>query len=197
MGGPEIERLIDLLAKLPGMGPRSARRAALRMLQQPEARMLPLAVALAEAARAVHPCSRCGNLDSRDPCVICTDPDRDGTMICVIEGVGDLWALERAGVHRGLYHVLGGTLSALSGIGPEDLNLPPLLARIQQGGVIEVVLALPATVDGATTAHWLTDRLKPLGVAVTRVGQGVPMGGALDVLDDGTLAAALRARRPA
>jgi recombination protein RecR len=197
MGGPEIERLIDLLAKLPGMGPRSARRAALRMLQQPEARMLPLAVALAEAARAVHPCSRCGNLDSRDPCVICTDPDRDGTMICVIEGVGDLWALERAGVHRGLYHVLGGTLSALGGIGPEDLNLPPLLARIQQGGVIEVVLALPATVDGATTAHWLTDRLKPLGVAVTRVGQGVPMGGALDVLDDGTLAAALRARRPA
>ena len=197
MGGPEIERLIDLLAKLPGMGPRSARRAALRMLQQPEARMLPLAVALAEAARAVRPCARCGNLDSRDPCLICTDPDRDGSMICVVEGVGDLWALERAGVHRGLYHVLGGTLSALGGIGPEDLNLPPLLSRIEQGGVTEVVLALPATVDGATTAHWLTDRLKPLGVAVTRVGQGVPMGGALDVLDDGTLAAALRARRPA
>ena len=197
MGGPEIERLIDLLAKLPGMGPRSARRAALRMLQQPEARMLPLAVALAEAARAVRPCARCGNLDSRDPCLICTDPDRDGSMICVVEGVGDLWALERAGVHRGLYHVLGGTLSALSGVRPEDLNVAPLLARIQAGGVAEVVLALPATVDGATTAHWLTDRLKPLGVAVTRVGQGVPMGGALDVLDDGTLAAALRARRPA
>jgi len=197
MGGPEIERLIDLLAKLPGMGPRSARRAALRMLQQPESRMLPLAVAIAEAARAVHPCARCGNLDSRDPCTICTDPNRDGSMICVVEGVGDLWALERAGVHRGLYHVLGGTLSALGGIGPEDLNVAPLLARIREGGVTEVVLALPATVDGAATTHWLTDRLKPLGVAVTRVGQGVPMGGALDVLDDGTLAAALRARRPA
>jgi recombination protein RecR len=197
MGGPEIERLIDLLAKLPGMGPRSARRAALRMLQQPETRMLPLAVAIAEAARAVHPCSRCGNLDSRNPCTICADPNRDGSMICVVEGVGDLWALERASVHHGLYHVLGGTLSALGGIGPEDLNLAPLLARIRDGGVAEAVLALPATVDGAATAHWLTDRLKPLGVVVSRVGQGVPMGGALDVLDDGTLAAALRARRPA
>jgi recombination protein RecR len=197
MGGPEIETLIGLLAKLPGMGPRSARRAALRMLQQPEARMLPLAVALAEAARAVRSCALCGNLDSRDPCSICTDKQRDGSVICVVEGVGDLWALERATVHRGLYHVLGGTLSALGGVGPEDLNLAPLLVRIGEGGVAEVVLALPATVDGATTAHWLTDRLKPLGVAVTRVGQGVPMGGALDVLDDGTLAAALRARRPA
>jgi len=197
MGGPEIERLIDLLAKLPGMGPRSARRAALRLLQQPEARMLPLAVALAEAARAVRPCSRCGNLDSNDPCTICADPDRDSAMICVVESVGDVWALERANVHRGLYHVLGGTLSALGGVGPEDLNVLPLLDRIRRGGVTEVVLALPATVDGATTAHWLTDRLKPLGVTVTRVGQGVPMGGALDVLDDGTLAAALRGRRPA
>ena len=197
MGGPEIERLIDLLAKLPGFGPRSARRAALRMLQQPEARMLPLAAALTEAARAVRPCRLCGNLDSRDPCSICTDPHRDRSLICVVEGVGDLWALERASVHRGLYHVLGGTLSALAGNAPEDLNLPPLLARIEQGGVAEVILALGATVDGATTAHWLTERLKPLGVPVTRVGQGVPIGGALDVLDDGTLAAALRARRPA
>lgn len=196
MGGPEIEHLISLLARLPGMGPRSARRAALRMLQQPEARMLPLATALAEAARAVKSCSLCGNLDSRDPCAICTDPHRDGTLICVVEGVGDLWALERASVHRGLYHVLGGTLSALSGVGPEDLNVSPLLTRIAAGGVTEVILALGATVDGATTAHWLTDRLKPLGVSVTRVAQGVPIGGALDVLDDGTLAAALRARRP-
>jgi recombination protein RecR len=196
LGGPEIEHLIGLLAKLPGMGPRSARRAALKMLQQPEARMLPLASALADAARAVKSCSRCGNLDSRDPCSICSDPHRDPTAICVVEGVGDLWALERASVHRGLYHVLGGTLSALSGVGPEDLNVPSLLARIAQGGVSEVILALGATVDGATTAHWLTDRLKPLDVAVTRVGQGVPIGGALDVLDDGTLAAALRARRP-
>ncbi len=196
MGGPEIERLIGLLAKLPGMGPRSARRAALKMLQQPEARMLPLASALAEAARAVKPCHLCGNLDSRDPCAICSDPQRDRTSICVVEGVGDLWALERASVYHGLYHVLGGTLSALSGVGPEDLNIAPLLARVAEDGVTEVILALGATVDGATTVHWLTDRLKPLGVTVTRVAQGVPIGGALDVLDDGTLAAALRARRP-
>jgi recombination protein RecR len=159
--------------------------------------MLPLAAALADAARSVRPCRLCGNLDSRDPCSICTDSHRDRSLICVVEGVGDLWALERASVHRGLYHVLGGTLSALAGTAPEDLNLPPLLARIDQGGVAEVILALGATVDGATTAHWLTERLKPLGVTVTRVGQGVPIGGALDVLDDGTLAAALRARRPA
>jgi len=196
MGGPEIEHLISLLARLPGMGPRSARRAALRMLQQPEARMLPLATALAEAARAVKPCSICGNLDSRDPCSICSDPQRDHTLICVVEGVGDLWALERALIYRGLYHVLGGTLSALAGIGPSELNLTPLLTRIEHGSVAEVILALGATVDGATTAHWLTDRLKPLGVPVTRVAQGVPIGGALDVLDDGTLAAAMRARRP-
>jgi recombination protein RecR len=196
LGGPEIERLIGLLAKLPGMGPRSARRAALRMLQQPDTRMLPLATALAEAARAVRPCSVCGNLDSQDPCAICSDPRRDRSVICVVEGVGDLWALERASVFHGLYHVLGGTLSALSGMGPEDLNVASLLARVGQDDVIEVILALGATVDGATTTHWLTDRLKPLDVTVTRVAQGVPIGGALDVLDDGTLAAALRARRP-
>jgi recombination protein RecR len=196
MGGPEIEHLIGLLARLPGMGPRSARRAALKMLQQPEARMLPLATALAEAARAVKPCSVCGNLDSRDPCSICSDPQRDRTLICVVESVGDLWALERASIYRGNYHVLGGTLSALAGIGPSELNVAPLLARIEDGGVAEVILALGATVDGATTTHWLTDRLKPLGVPVTRVAQGVPIGGALDVLDDGTLAAAMRARRP-
>lgn len=196
MGGPEIDTLIGLLARLPGMGPRSARRAALKMLQQPESRMLPLASALVEAARAVKSCSRCGNLDSRDPCSICGDPQRDQALICVVESVGDLWALERAAVHHGLYHVLGGTLSALSGIRPEDLNVAPLLARIELGGVGEVILALPATVDGAATAHWLADQLKPFGVAVSRLGQGVPIGGALDVLDDGTLAAALRARRP-
>lgn len=196
MGGPEVERLIGLLSKLPGLGPRSARRAALRLLQQPESRMLPLAAALADAARAVRSCTQCGNLDSRDPCAVCTDSHRDRSLVCVVEGVGDLWALERAGVHRGLYHVLGGTLSPLSGTGPEDLNLAPLLARIEAGGVGEVILALPATVDGATTSHWLTDRLSRMGVVVSRVAQGVPIGGALDVLDDGTLAAALRARRP-
>ena len=196
MAGPEVERLIGLLAKLPGLGPRSARRAALRLLQSPEARMLPLASALSEAARAVRACSLCGNLDSSDPCHICADPGRDRSQVCVVEGVGDLWALERAHVHRGLYHVLGGTLSALAGIGPDDLSLTPLLARLREGGVREVILALGATVDGATTAHWLGDRLRPLGIAVSRVGHGVPIGGALDVLDDGTLSAALRSRRP-
>src|SRR3954451_18717737 len=159
MGGPEVDHLIGLLAKLPGMGPRSARRAALKMLQQPEARMLPLATALAEAARTVKSCRLCGNLDSQDPCAICADPHRDRTIICVVEGVGDLWALERAAVHRGLYHVLGGTLSALAGVGPDDLNTARLLARVSEGGVAEVILALGATVDGATTAYWLADRL--------------------------------------
>jgi recombination protein RecR len=197
MGGPEVERLIGLLAKLPGMGPRSARRATLRLLQEPETRMVPLAAALEEAARTVRRCSLCGNLDSRDPCAICADPHRDRSTICVVEGVSDLWALERAGVHRGLYHVLGGTLSALGGVGPDDLSLRPLLARIEAGGVAEVILALGATVDGAATAHWLSDRLRPLRVIVTRLAHGVPIGGALDVLDEGTLAAALRARRPA
>jgi recombination protein RecR len=196
MGGEEVERLIGLLARLPGLGPRSARRAALRLLQQPETRMLPLAAALMDAARAVRKCSACGNLDTTDPCVICTDPNRDRTLVCVVEGVGDLWALERAGVYRGLYHVLGGTLSALAGTGPEDLNLAPLLRRLAAGGVKEVILALGATVDGAATAHWLTERLAPYGVTLSRVGQGVPIGGALEVLDDGTLAAALRGRRP-
>jgi recombination protein RecR len=196
VGGPEIDHLIGLLSKLPGFGPRSARRAALRLLQQPQTRILPLAHALMEAASSVKSCGLCGNLDSQDPCSICTDPRRDRSLICVVEGVGDLWALERAHVHRGLYHVLGGTLSALAGMGPDDLNLEPLLNRVRAGGVAEVILALGATVDGATTTHWLSEKLTPLGVSVSRVGQGVPMGGALDVLDDGTLAAALRARRP-
>lgn len=195
MGGDEVERLIGMMARLPGLGPRSARRAVLRMLQKPELQMLPLAAALTEAARAVRTCSVCGNLDTADPCAICTDPHRDRSVICVVEGVGDLWALERAHAHRGLYHVLGGTLSALAGVRPEDLNIARLLGRIEGDGVREVILALSATVDGQSTAHYLADRLKPLGVAVTRVAQGVPIGGALDVLDDGTLAAAMRARR--
>jgi recombination protein RecR len=196
MGGPEIERLIGLLARLPGMGPRSARRIALKLLQEPASRMLPLAAAMNDAARAVRRCSLCGNLDSQDPCAICTDPSRDDAIICVVESVADLWALERAGVHRGLYHVLGGSLSALGGIGPEDLNLTPLLTRVAGGGVREVILALGATVDGAATAHYLADRLRPFDLAVTRLAQGVPVGGALEVLDEGTLAAALRSRRP-
>jgi recombination protein RecR len=191
-----IERLIALLAKTPGMGRRSARRAVLKMLMRPSETMLPLADALTEAARAVKPCETCSNLDSQSPCGICRDPQRDRHLVCVVEGVADLWALERAHAHRGLYHVLGGVLSPLGGVGPEDLAIPPLLARIAEGGVEEVIVALPATVDGSATAHYLTDRLKPTGVAVTRLAQGVPVGGALDVLDEGTLAAALRARRP-
>lgn len=197
MGGPEIDRLVGLLAKLPGLGPRSARRAVLKLLQQPETRMLPLAQALVEAARAVKPCAICGNLDAQDPCALCTDPGRDRSLICVVEGVGDLWAIERAGAHRGLYHVLGGVLSPLGGVGPEDLNLAGLLARLEAGEVREIILALGATVDGAATMHWLGDRLGGSGVTVSRVAQGVPIGGALEVLDDGTLATALRARRPA
>ena len=157
--------------------------------------MVPLARALAAAARAVRQCSVCGNLDSCEPCSVCSDEARDRGIVCVVESVGDLWALERAQVHRGLYHVLGGTLSALSGTGPEDLNMIPLINRVLEGEVSEVILALSATVDGATTAHFLTDRLARTGVVITRVAQGVPIGGALDVLDDGTLATALRARR--
>ncbi len=193
----QVDRLIVLLAKLPGMGRRSARRAALKLLRDPAGLMLPLADAMRSTAEAVTPCRICGNLDTRNPCRICTDPNRDGETVCVVEGVADLWALERARVHRGLYHVLGGVLSALSGVGPEDLSVEALLARVNSGDIREVILALPATVDGATTAHYLHDRLRASGVAVTRLAQGVPMGGALDVMDDGTLAAALKARRPA
>ena len=190
-----VEHLISLLAKLPGLGRRSARRAALRMLMAPETRMTPLANALRAAAEAVKPCLTCGNLDAIDPCRICTDDQREQGLICVVEGVGELWALERANAHHGLYHVLGGVLSPLAGIGPEELSITPLLRRVARPGVREVILALPATVEGATTAHYVADRLLPLGVPVTRLAQGVPMGGALDVLDDGTLAAAFKARR--
>lgn len=195
MGGPEVERLVALLAKLPGLGPRSARRAALRLLTERETRLVPLLAALTAAGEAVRSCGLCGNLDSQNPCAICADPERDGSLICVVEGVGELWALERAGVFAGRYHVLGGVLSALGGVGPEDLRVAPLLARIAAGGVEEVILALGATVDGAATGHFLADRLRPAGVRVTRLGQGVPMGGALETLDEGTLAAALRGRR--
>jgi len=191
-----VEHLIALLARLPGLGRRSARRAVLRMLMAPEERMLPLAEALRSAAAAVRRCEICGNLDTQSPCRICADAERDRRLICVVEGVADLWALERARAHRGTYHVLGGLLSAIGGTGPEDLAIQPLLRRIEAESVEEVILALPATVDGATTAHYLTDRLKPTGITVTRLAQGVPVGGALDVLDDGTLTAAFRARRP-
>lgn len=190
-----VENLITILSRLPGLGRRSARRAVLRMLGDPASRMLPLADALRAAAEAVRPCERCGNLDSQSPCRICADPGRDQASICVVEGVAELWALERAHAHHGLYHVLGGTLSALGGVRPEDLAIQPLIARVAAGGISEVILALPATVDAAATGHLLAERLAATGVKTTRLAQGVPMGGALDVLDDGTLAAALKARR--
>jgi len=193
--GPEIERLIGLLAKLPGLGPRSARRAALALLKRPEQLLNPLADALAEASRRVRTCSACGSLDTQDPCAICADAQRDATLICVVEEVGALWAMERAGAFRGRYHVLGGLLSALDGVGPDALRIGPLASRATDGIVREVVLALPATVDGQTTAHYLAERLQPTGVAVTMLARGVPVGGELDWLDDGTLATALKARR--
>ncbi|MBW6400593.1 recombination mediator RecR [Roseomonas sp. HJA6] len=190
-----IEHLITLLSRLPGLGRRSARRAVLKMLMDPNDKMLPLADALRAAADSVRPCEVCGNLDAASPCHICSDRHRDHKHVCVVEGVADLWALERAHAHRGTYHVLGGLLSALGGTGPEDLSVTPLLRRIEADGIEEVILALPATVDGATTTHYLTDRLKPTGCTITRLAQGVPIGGALDVLDDGTLTAAFKARR--
>jgi recombination protein RecR len=196
MIGAEIDRLVALLAKLPGLGPRSARRAALKLLQAPEERLIPLAAALTTAARAVRACGVCGNLDTSDPCAICSHPGRERDIICVVESVSDLWAMERAGIFGGVYHVLGGTLSALGGVGPEDLRTASLVNRAAGPEVREVILALGATVEGASTAHWLAERLRPTGVRVTQLGRGVPMGGALDSLDDGTLAAALRGRSP-
>ncbi len=193
----DLEPLIQLLARLPGLGPRSARRAVLYMLRKKEALMLPLAEALASAARAVGPCGVCGNLDSRNPCGICADPSRNRASLCVVEQVGHLWAIQRSGVYRGLYHVLGGTLSALDGVGPDDLGIARLIGRVGEGGVSEVILALNVTVEGQATAHYLAERLKSLGVSVTRLAQGMPIGGELDYLDDGTLTAAFASRRPA
>jgi recombination protein RecR len=197
MAGPEIERLIQLLSRLPGLGPRSARRAALHLLRKRDALLLPLAESLGEVGHRIKACSICGNLDSQDPCAICRDPRRDEGLLCVVETVADLWALERAGVFRGRYHVLGGTLSALDGRGPSDINVDGLISRAMDGGKLrEVIIATNATVEGQTTAHYLTDRLGPSGVSVTRLAHGVPVGGELDYLDDGTLGAALKARRP-
>jgi recombination protein RecR len=192
--GPEIERLIQLLARVPGLGPRSARRAALHMIKKREQLLVPLAAALAEAAGKVRICSSCGNVDTSDPCTICTDERRDAATIIVVEDIGDLWALERAGALNARYHVLGGTLSPLDGIGPDQLNIRGLISRVAAGGVSEVILAVNATVEGQTTALYLTDRLGPLGVRITRLAHGVPVGGELDYLDEGTLSAALRAR---
>ena len=192
--GPEIERLVQLLAKLPGLGPRSARRAALVLLKKREILLEPLGQAMRDAAAAIRTCDHCGNLDTASPCAICRDPRRETHVLCVVEDVADLWALERAAVFRGRYHVLGGALSALDGITPEKLNLAPLSSRVANG-VDEVILAMNATVEGQTTAHYLMDVLGPSNVKVTRLAHGVPMGGELDYLDEGTLSAAFRARR--
>ncbi|MCA0433692.1 MAG: recombination mediator RecR [Proteobacteria bacterium] len=194
--GPELERLIQLLARLPGLGPRSARRAVLHLIKNREKLFDPLTLALEEARHKVSACSVCGNVDTVDPCSVCADPRRDRSMICVVEDVGDLWALERANAWTGLYHVLGGTLSALGGVTPDDLNIGSLIARVSESGVKEVVLATNATVEGQTTAHYITERLKERGVSASRLAHGVPVGGELDYLDEGTLTQAIRARKP-
>ncbi|MEM6850124.1 MAG: recombination mediator RecR [Pseudomonadota bacterium] len=193
--GPEIERMAQLLARLPGLGPRSARRASLALLKQREALLRPLGEALIAAADSVATCSVCGNIDSTDPCSICADPKRDRGVLCVVEDPGDIWALERAGAHKGRYHVLGGVLSAIDGIGPDQLNIAKLIERASAEETREVILAMNATVDGQSTAHYLMDALSGSGVAVSRLAHGVPVGGELGFLDDGTLAAAMKSRR--
>lgn len=186
--------MIQLLAKVPGLGPRSARRAALHLIKKKEQLLIPLAAALDDAVDKVGICSVCGNVDSSDPCTVCTDSRRDGKTIIVVEDVADLWALERAGTMSALYHVLGGTLSPLDGIGPDDLTIDQLVNRVAEGGVGELIIAVNATVEGQTTAHYITDRLEGLDVRITRLAHGVPVGGELDYLDEGTLAAALKSR---
>ncbi|MEO0360636.1 MAG: recombination mediator RecR [Pseudomonadota bacterium] len=193
--GGEIERLIELMAKLPGLGPRSARRAVLQMIKKRDRMLLPLARAMAEVAEKARLCLECGNVDTEEVCAICRDPRRDPATLCVVEDVADLWAMERASVFRGRYHVLGGVLSALDGVGPEELRVPRLVDRASAEDVREVILALGATIDGQTTAHYLADQLRGAGVDVTSLAQGVPVGGELDYLDDGTISAALSARR--
>lgn len=192
--GPEIEKLIQLLARMPGLGPRSARRAALHLIKKKDQLLAPLADAMAEAREKVRVCSRCGNVDTSDPCAVCTDERRDQTTVIVVEDVADLWALERANAMNVAYHVLGGTLSPLDGIGPDDLHIAGLLDRVAAGGVAEIILAVNATVEGQTTAHYIMDRLAGFHVKVTKLAHGVPVGGELDYLDEGTLSAALRSR---
>ncbi|WP_339796156.1 recombination mediator RecR [uncultured Hyphomonas sp.] len=193
--GPEILRLIELISRLPGLGPRSARRVALFLLKRRDTLLKPLADALAEAGEKIERCKVCGNFDTVQPCAVCQAGGRDDALVCVVEDVPDLWALERGGAFRGRYHVLGGALSAIDGITPDDLNIPSLVTRVEAGGIREVILALNATVDGQTTAHYVAELLEGKGVSVTRLAHGVPVGGELDHLDDGTLAAALRSRR--
>ena len=196
VAGPEIERLIQLLARLPGLGPRSARRAALHLIKKREQLMAPLQSALATALEKIDICKQCGNIDTHNPCTVCTDPRRDPSVIVVVADVADLWALERAGAINARYHVLGGTLSPLDNIGPQDLAIDSLITRAHADDVTEVILALNATVDGQTTAHYITDLLRDANVKVTRLAHGVPVGGELDYLDEGTLSAAIRQRMP-
>jgi recombination protein RecR len=196
MAVSDIERLIQLLAKLPGLGPRSARRAALYLIRRRDQLMEPLAQAMAEAAANIRTCTTCGNIDTANPCGICTDPRRDASLICIVEEVADLWALERTAAFRGRYHVLGGVLSALDGVGPDELNIAGLVRRASEQQVKEMIIATGATVDGQTTAHYLAERLKGIDVIVSRLAHGVPVGGELDYLDDGTITAALKDRRP-
>jgi recombination protein RecR len=196
IAGPEIERLIQLLARLPGLGPRSARRAALFLIKKREQVMGPLAAALQTAIEKIEVCSVCGNIDTQNPCTVCVDARRDQSVIVVVTDVADLWALERAHAINARYHVLGGTLSPLDGIGPQDLSIDALITRVHDGSVQEVILALNATVDGQTTAHYITDLLRGTNVKVTRLAHGVPVGGELDYLDEGTLSAAIRQRTP-
>jgi recombination protein RecR len=194
VAGPEIERLIQLLARVPGLGPRSARRAALHLIRKKDELLAPLGSAMQIAAERIVVCTTCGSIDTRDPCAVCSDLRRDRSVIIVVESVADLWALERAGAMRAHYHVLGGTLSPLDGIGPRDINLDTLISRAADGDVKEIILAVNATVDGQTTAHYITELLSHLPVKVTRLAHGVPVGGELDYLDEGTLSAALRQR---
>ena len=196
IAGPEIERLIQLLARMPGLGPRSARRAALHLIKKREQLMTPLADALQAAIEKITICRICGNIDSQNPCTVCTDPRRDPSVIVVVADVADLWAIERANAVNARYHVLGGTLSPLDGVGPEDLTIDQLVTRAHGGEVKELILALSATVDGQTTAHYITDLVTNAGVKVTRLAHGVPVGGELDYLDEGTLAAAIKQRLP-
>ncbi len=196
VAGPEIERLIQLLARLPGLGPRSAKRAVLHLVKRKDQLLGPLTDALKVAMDTVTFCKTCGNIDSRDPCTICCDQGRDGSVLVVVEDVADLWALERASAINARYHVLGGRLSPLEGIGPDDLNIQSLVDRVAAGGIREIILAVNATVDGQTTAHYITDRLEGLNVKVSRLAHGVPVGGELDFLDDGTLSTAIRQRMP-
>ncbi|MCZ2203379.1 recombination mediator RecR [Bartonella sp. A05] len=194
IAGPEIERLIQLLARIPGLGPRSARRAALHLIKKKETLLEPLGLAMQEALNKVCICSVCGNVDTVHPCSICTDPRRDDTTIIVVEDISDLWALERARTLLARYHVLGGRLSPLDGIGPDELNISSLINRVSNGSITEIILAVNATVEGQTTAHYITDQLSDFSIKITRLAHGVPVGGELDYLDDGTLAAALQAR---